>query len=208
MSKYTDGTDLTDAEDDNRLVGLAKKGDVGAFEVLVTRHQKRMFNIAYRITGSQEDASEIVQDAFLAAYRSLKTFAERSLFSTWLHTITVNTARNRLKQTITRQGREPVSIDDPMPECSGKTFDPPSDSPSALDRLSSMELREHIEKCLGALDTGFREVIVLRDIQGFSYDEIAGMLSLAAGTVKSRLFRARDAVKDCLKRVWGEKDGL
>jgi len=190
-------------DDDLELVHKVQKDDTAAFEMLVTKHQKKMFNTAYRITGCQEDAAEVVQDAFLAAYRAIKSFEGKSLFSTWLHAITLNTARNRLQQTQTRHGREPISLDDPLPDCSNRVFEPRSPAPSALEQLSTKELNMHIERCLSALDTGFREVIVLRDIQGFSYDEIAGMLALAAGTVKSRIFRARDAVRDCLRKAMG-----
>lgn len=189
-------------DDDLEFVALCRKGDADAFELLVRNYQKKMFNIAFRITGSMEDASEVVQDAFFSAYRNLKQFEQKSRFSTWLYTITVNTAKNRLKQTLTRKTHEFHSSDDPLyADCSTKRIEPASDDPSALDLLINKDRQKSVQECLNRLEQDFREVIVLRDIQGFAYTEIADMLSLAEGTVKSRLFRARESVKDCLKKI-------
>jgi len=192
-------------DDDQELVALCRKGDVAAFEILVRNYQKKMFNIAFRITGSIEDASEIVQDAFFAAHKNLKNFEQKSRFSTWLYSITVNTAKNRLKQNLARKTHEPHSSDDRLhSDSSTKRIEPASDDPSALDLLMKKDRQKSVQECLNRLEQDYREVIVLRDIQGFAYTEIADMLSLAEGTVKSRLFRARDAVKDCLKKLLGD----
>jgi RNA polymerase sigma-70 factor (ECF subfamily) len=192
-------------DEDRDLVTLCRKGDADAFEILVRNYKKKMFNIAFRITGSMEDASEVVQDAFVSAYRNLKHFEQKSRFSTWLYSITVNTAKNRLKQNLTRKAHEPHSYDDPLySDSSTKRIEPVSDDPSALDLLMEKDRQKGVQECLNRLEQDFREVLVLRDIQGFAYTEIAAMLSLAEGTVKSRLFRARDAVKACLKKLLGE----
>lgn len=197
---------LTHEDKDRELVELCRKGDTGAFELLVRNYQKKMFNMAFRITGSTEDAAEVVQDSFVSAYRNLKNFEARSRFSTWLYAITVNTARNRLSQTRTRDRHETNSLDDPSPiDKNMKKFEPASGDASALDLLSRKEQQEKVQECLNRLDQEFREVIVLRDIQGFSYEEISAMLSIAAGTVKSRIYRARDSVKNCLKKIWGDR---
>ncbi|MBI5075350.1 MAG: sigma-70 family RNA polymerase sigma factor [Nitrospirae bacterium] len=190
---------------DRELVALCRKGDIDAFEILVRNYQKKMFNMAFRITGSMEDASEVVQDAFVSAYRNLKRFEERSQFSTWIYAITVNTARNRLTQARTRSRHETDSLDDPSSAGEDmKKFEPASGEPSALDLLSRKEQQLKVQECLNRLDHDFREVIVLRDVQGFSYDEISAILSIAAGTVKSRIFRARESVKECLKKMLGD----
>ncbi|MBI5849009.1 MAG: sigma-70 family RNA polymerase sigma factor [Nitrospirae bacterium] len=196
---------LRHKDEDRELVALCLKGDVDAFEILVRNYQKKMFNIAYRITGSLEDASEVVQDAFFSAHKNLKDFQQKSRFSTWLYSITVNTAKNRLAQTVTRRAHEPLSCDDPLyPDSNQKSIDPPSDDPSALDCLIRKDQQKGVQECLNGLEQDFREVLILRDIQGFAYTEIADMLSLAEGTVKSRLFRARDAIKGCLKKLLGD----
>jgi len=192
-------------DEDRELVILCRKGDTNAFEILVRNYQKKMFNIAFRITGSREDASEVVQDAFVSAHRNLKNFQQKSRFSTWLYSITVNTSKNRLKQTLTRKAHEPHSCDDSLhADSNAKRIEPASDDPSALDLLMKKDRQKSVQECLNRLEQDFREVIVLRDIQGFSYTEIADMLSLAEGTVKSRLFRSRDAIKTCLKKLLGE----
>lgn len=192
-------------DEDATLLASCRKGDLTAFEALVRKHQTRVFTLAYRILGDYEDAGEMVQDAFVAAWRGLGSFRGDASFSTWLTTITVNLARNRLKQVRTRRFREPRSLDDPVHLCEGcVASDPPSDAPSAHERLEREEVRQKVQGCISGLEPGFREVLVLRDIEEFSYGEIGEILSLTAGTVKSRLFRARDAVRDCLKRVLGE----
>ncbi len=194
----------TPTDDDAELVALSQKGDLGAFEQLVRRHQKKMFNIAFRIAGDHDDASEIVQDAFVAAFRGIGKFRGASRFTTWLTTITINQARNRLKQVRSRRLHEVNSLDRPIETGDGPIMaDPPSQAASVLDQLEQRDLREKVQECIAALEPDFREVIVLRDLQEFSYDEIGTMLTVAAGTVKSRLFRAREAVKECLKRAWG-----
>jgi RNA polymerase sigma-70 factor (ECF subfamily) len=104
-----------------------------------------------------------------------------------------------------RQGREAYSIDEPVRTEGGQiVIDPPSSEPSVLDQLEKRDIRNRVQDCITALDPDFREVLVLRDMQDFSYNEIASMLRMREGTVKSRLFRARDMVKDCLKRVIGD----
>jgi RNA polymerase sigma-70 factor (ECF subfamily) len=190
---------------DAALVAAAHEGDLSAFETLVARHQKRMLNVAFRIIGDYEDACEVVQDAFISAYRNLKGFRAEAKFTTWLTAITVNLSKNRLKRVIIRQKREPVSLDAPIMTNDGEVMpDPPSNEPSVLDRMERRDMKQKVQDCIGELDPDFREVLVLRDLQDFSYDEIGEMLKVAAGTVKSRLFRARESVKDCLKKAMGE----
>lgn len=192
-------------DEDAGLVSSCKRGDLDAFESLVIKYEKKMFNVSYRIAGSREDASEVVQDAFVSAYRNLKNFRGQSRFLTWLTAITINLSKNRLKQLKTRNAYEPVSLDDPIPTDNGHVAaDPPSNEPTVLDRMEQQDVQRTVQDCIEALEPDFREVIVLRDMQDFSYDEISTMLKVREGTIKSRLFRAREAVKDCLKRAMGE----
>jgi RNA polymerase sigma-70 factor (ECF subfamily) len=190
--------------DDGRYVSLCKKGDTDAFEELVRRHQKRMLNVSYRMLGNYDDACEVVQDAFVSAFRHIGDFKEKSGFSTWLCSIVINLSRNRLKQIKSRLRVEPLSLDDPVSAEDGFVrFEPASDSPSALENLEKKDLQEKVQRCIGNLEGEFRAVLVLRDVQGFSYDEVGEALKITAGTVKSRLFRAREAVRDCLKKALG-----
>jgi RNA polymerase sigma-70 factor (ECF subfamily) len=187
-------------DEDHELVSLCKKGGVDAFEVLVKKHEKRMLNIAYRMVGNYEEACEIVQDAFISAYRSMKSFKGKAKFSTWLSAIVINLSKNRLKQLKAHLHRETYSIDNPVLT----KGDPVSSEPSALERLEKRDIQQKVQGCIDSLDDEFREVVVLRDIQGFSYDEIGHLMKVPEGTVKSRLFRAREVLKDCLKQVIGD----
>jgi RNA polymerase sigma-70 factor (ECF subfamily) len=181
-----------------------KKGDVDRFEVLVRKHQKKVFNIAFRMLGNYEDACEVVQDAFVSAHRGIKDFQENAKFSTWLYTIVVNLSRNRLKQLKSRRYHEKVSLDDPVPDDDSRiNIEPASGEPSILERLERRDVQQRVQECINSLDNEFREVITLRDIQGFSYDEISGMLKIPEGTVKSRLSRARFVLRECLRNAMG-----
>ncbi len=192
-------------DDDARLVVSSQRGDLNAFEALVQKHQKRMLNIAFRMLEDYEEACEVVQDAFVSAYNKINAFRGESKFSTWLTSITVNLSKNRLNQAKSRRSHEAFSIDDPVQAGENRIpIDPPSREPSALDLLEKRDSRDKVLDCIRGLDPGFREVLMLRDMQDFSYDEIAKVLRMREGTVKSRLFRAREMVKDCLKRVLGD----
>jgi RNA polymerase sigma-70 factor (ECF subfamily) len=175
-----------------------------SFEALVKKYQKKMFNIAYRMLGSYEDAGEIVQDAFVSTYRNMNNFKGKSRFSTWLYTIVVNLSRNRLKQLKMQSYREGSSIDI-LATTNDKQMkiDPVSGNPSVLENMEKREIQKRVQECINTLDHEFREAVILRDVNGFSYDEISDMLKIPEGTVKSRISRARLSLKDCLKKVLG-----
>jgi RNA polymerase sigma-70 factor (ECF subfamily) len=192
-------------DDDAELVASSRKGDLRAFEALVGKYRNRMFTLVYRILGDYDDAAEVTQDAFVSAWRALGKFRGEALFSTWLTKIAVNLSRNRLQQVRNRCSREAYSLDEPIPGCEDcRHSDPSSDGPSAQEMLEQEEIRKRVQGCINGLEPGFREVLVLRDVEEYSYGEIGGMLGLAEGTVKSRLSRAREAIRGCLKRVLGE----
>lgn len=194
----------TIADSDAVLVASALQGDLSAFEGLVRRHQKRMLNVAYQIVGDYDEACEVIQEAFLSAYRHLKHFRAEAKVSTWLIAIAINGARNRRRHLSTRRAHLSASLDAPIHAGDGEMMpDPPGDSPSALDRLEEEELRARVRGCIDALEADFKEVLILRDLQDFSYEEIGEALGLRSGTVKSRLSRAREAVKGCLQRTMG-----
>ncbi|MDH5203283.1 MAG: sigma-70 family RNA polymerase sigma factor, partial [Nitrospirota bacterium] len=164
-------------DEDYEFVSLCKEGDVDAFEVLVRKHQKRMLNIAYRMIGNYEEACDVVQDAFISAYRSIKSFKGKAKFSTWLYTIVMNLSKNRLKQLRTQLHREKFSIDNPVLTNNGQIRgELASIGPSALESLERRDVQQKVQECINSLDEEFREVLILRDIQGFSYDEISDVL--------------------------------
>jgi len=156
------------------------------------------------MTGVYEDACDIVQDALIAAWQKIGDFRGEARLSTWLTAIVVNLSRNRRQQMQQRDRREAYSLNAPIPGTDGDDPpDPPDRAPSVLEQMEEAELRQHLRRCMDALTTEFREVIVLRDMQELSYEEVGAVLKLREGTVKSRLFRARDAVKDCIRKAVG-----
>ena len=205
LSNPTGSRPQDHVDPDAGLVAATQQGDLNAFEALVAKHQKRMLNIAFRLIDDHEEACEVVQDAFVSAYRSIRTFRGEAKFTTWLTTITVNLSKNRLTQLRSRKRREAYSLDAPIMTDDGElTPDPPSREPSALDRMITRDVQKSVQDCIKALEPDFREVLVLRDMQDFPYDEIGGMLKMREGTVKSRLSRAREMVRECLKKFMGE----
>jgi RNA polymerase sigma-70 factor, ECF subfamily len=193
------------ADEDRDMVSASRNGDVDAFGVLVGKYQKRAFNMAFRMIGDYDAACEIVQDTFLSAFTAIRQFRGEAKFSTWLYGICVNQARNRLKKQRVRALRETAGLDDlpdtgdgaePREQASG---DRPVD-----EQVVRKELQERVQRSINGLEQEYREVLVLRDIQGFSYEEIQAILNLPDGTVKSRLFRARDALRQSLKSIVGD----
>jgi RNA polymerase sigma-70 factor (ECF subfamily) len=164
-----------------------------------------MLNIAFRMIGDYDDACETVQETFLSAYRSIRRFRREAAFSTRLYGICLNHAKNRLKQRSCRSRYEAQSMDDPV-ETEDGSFgrEMPSDHLAALEEMERKEIQERVRECRNGLDDEYREVLVLRDIQGFSYDEVRDILGIPDETVKSRLFRARDALRASLKKVFGD----
>ena len=205
MSNIIDSKKTIDADEDIEFVLACQKGDTESFEVLVERHQKKMLNIAYRMMGDYNEACDVTQEAFLAAYKSIKKFKAEAKFSTWLYRIVINYSKNRLKQLRGIGQREGVSIDDSGEiKIEGALC---QSSASDANPGTQMEIRERkaqVQKCITSLDEEYRDVLVLRDIQGLSYEEIKDILKIPEGTVKSRLSRARNALKDCLVKVIGD----
>ncbi len=179
---------------DELLVERAKRGDVEAFEQLIGQHQRTVYNIAYRLTGNHEDASDVAQEAFIRAYSSLAEFRGDSSFATWLYRIVNNACldelRKRKRQRVTYID-ESVTMDDG--EMSRQIADTADGPEQALERV---EIQRAVQESINSLDDEYRVVLVMRDIQGYSYNEIADSLGINLGTVKSRLNRARNALKE------------
>jgi RNA polymerase sigma-70 factor, ECF subfamily len=192
-------------DDDAVFVARCRQGDTEAFSVLVRRHQKKMLNVAFRMIGNYDEACDVVQESFLSAYRAIGKFRGDALFSTWLCGIVLNHSRTHLSQKAARGRREAGSLDDPVRTKNGTVVNEPRcPEASVLERIEKRELDQKVQECIGRLDAEQREVLVLRDIQGFSYEEIGVALKMAEGTVKSRLFRARGALRACLSRIFGD----
>jgi RNA polymerase sigma-70 factor, ECF subfamily len=180
---------------DELLVERARRGDAEAFEQLVSQHEKRVYNYAYRLTGNHEDASDIAQEAFVRAYMSLGEFRGDASFATWLYRIVYNASldelRKRKRQRVTSLD-EPVSPNDEEPM--SRQVATGEDGPEqALERV---EIQRAVQESIMSLDEEYRAVLVMRHLHGYSYNEIADALGLNLGTVKSRLNRARFALKE------------
>lgn len=205
MSNITSSEKAVIGDEDLEYVVGCQSGDADAFEVLVERHQKQMLNIAFRMTGDYNEACDVTQEAFIAAYKSIRKFKAEAKFSTWLYRIVINHSKNRLKQLRHTAKSGNISIDDPLEAKSERLLNP--SLVNGANPGTQMEKREreiHVQRCITSLDHEYKEVLVLRDIQGFSYDEICDILKIPDGTVKSRLSRARNALKDCLAKVIGD----
>ncbi len=183
--------------DERQLVRRAQKGDKVAFETLVQRHQQRVFAVARGILKRQEDVEDIAQQVFVKAYFSLKRFDQRAAFSTWLYKITVNECWDLLRK---RKARPLVYEADFSEEQSRQYTTPEREASKAPDASDRMALREQLENMLSQLDKRDRAMLVLKEVEGFSVEEIAESMGLNANTVKVRLFRARRRIIEYSRR--------
>ena len=186
---------------DRELVERAQKGDGAAFATLVERHQRQVYRLALRMTGSEADAQEILQEAFLNAYQKLPLFRGEAQFSSWLYRIAANSALMRLR----RKRRAPDALADQPLELAGPRFsaegylEPEGDwSQRADERMMSGQLGQAINKAVEELPEDYRTVFLLKDVDGLSNEDIAEALDLTVPAVKSRLHRARLALREKL----------
>jgi len=178
-----------------------KAGDRKAFEKIVLFYQKRVFNYAYRMLGNMEEAKELAQEVFVSVFESIRELREEVKFDAWLKQIILNHCRNRWKYLKRRHYFNTDSMDDPIETEEGevaKSFIDPSDKPDIL--YEKKRVQEWIQKGLLELKEDQRELVVLRDLQGLSYEEMGNLLGLPEGTVKSKLHRARMELKNILER--------
>jgi RNA polymerase sigma-70 factor (ECF subfamily) len=174
--------------DDRELVRRAQADDKEAFEELVRRHQHRVFAVAGGILRRREDVEDIAQQVFVKAYFSLKRFDQRAAFSTWLYKITVNECWDLLRKKKVR----PLLYESDLSEEQARQFDrPEKHAYVAPDTSETLEARQYVEGLLAGIDERDRMMLILKEVEGFSVEEIAQMLDLNANTVKVRLFRAR-----------------
>src|SRR5262249_23158228 len=184
-------------------------GDERACEALVRQHGGRMLVVARRFLRTEEDSADAVQDAFLSAFRSLDGFEGNSALGTWLHRIVVNVCLMRLRA---RSRSREVRIDDLLPtfDASGHHSRPVRGwEDQGLARLTREEARAHVRDCIDRLPDAYREVLVLRDIEELDTEQTARQLGIAPGAVKTRLHRARQALRTLLEPlVLGEQGGV
>lgn len=187
--------------EDSGLIERCQQGSSEAFDELVLKYQKKVFNVAYRLLNNYDEANDIAQEVFVRAYKGICGFRKEASVFTWLYRITVNLSMNRLK-VLNRERKRLNCLDDPIATEEGEVKkEIVARGPSPSDILDYKERSGLIQKALSSLDGEFRTVLVLRDIEGVSYEEIARILEINVGTVKSRLHRARTVLKDKLEGV-------
>jgi RNA polymerase sigma-70 factor (ECF subfamily) len=190
---------------DETLLARAQAGDISAFEELVGRHEDKVYGLALRMTRSEADAAEITQDTFLSAYQHLAEFRGEAAFGSWVHRIAANNALMRLRRQRTL---EVVNEDLAAPEFTerGSLAEAPETdwSRRADDRILDEELGRAIRQATDGLPEGYREVFLLKDVEGMSYEEISEMLGISVPAVKSRLHRARLALREAIDSFYKE----
>jgi RNA polymerase sigma factor (sigma-70 family) len=197
-------TDTT-VEDDRTLLTRAQGGDISAFEELVARHEEKVYGLALRMTRSEADAAEITQDTFLSAYQHLGEFRGEAAFGSWVHRIAANNALMRLRR---QRVLDVVTEDLAGPEFTerGSLAEYPETdwSRRADDKILDEELGRAIREATDALPEGYREVFLLKDVEGLSYEEISEMVGISVPAVKSRLHRARLALREAIDAFYKE----
>jgi RNA polymerase sigma-70 factor (ECF subfamily) len=196
------------ADADALLVARAKSGDVGAFEMLVVKYQRRIERLIARMVRDVDLVQDIAQETFIRAYRALPQFRGDSAFYTWLYRIAVNTA----KKALVDMKRDPVvlhsalvSTDDGEEPSRAENELSDGETPEAV--LASKEIAATVNAAIDALSEDLRQAIVLREIEGLSYEEIADVMNCPIGTVRSRIFRAREAIATRLRPLLGTREG-
>lgn len=190
--------------DDQRLVERVQRGDKLAFDLLVLKYQHKIVQLIMRYVRDPAEALDVSQEAFIKAYRALPKFRGDSAFYTWLYRIAVNTAKNYL----VAMNRRPIEYDLDLQESDGYELNVRlrnEDSPEKIAQRD--ELRETVQSAIDSLPDELRVAILLREIDGLSYEEIAHAMECPVGTVRSRIFRAREAIDKTIQPLIGEPTG-
>ena len=182
------------------LIKRIKDGDLAAYDVIVSRYWDRTYAQVVHLLNNRQDAEEVTQDAFIRAQRGLDSFRGEASFGTWLYQIATNLARNRYWYWFRRKRDQSFSIDQPLSDDSDMTLEDfmPSEQESPFQSAITQEFVDRVAICMDELSEQHREVLVLRNIENMSYDAIADRLGLSVGTVKSRIARGRERLRDLM----------
>lgn len=182
---------------DEQLIARFQLGDVQAYDLLVRRYKDQLLNFVYRFVGNRTDSEDIVQETFLRVYKNKHMYKEIAKFSTWVYTIAGNLAKTELRR---RKRHKIFSVSNFVNE--ERDYDIPDREHSPERKVDSTIQEDIIQKAIEKLPAKFREVIILRDIQGFAYEEISQILDIPLGTVKSRVNRGRLKLQEDLKFLY------
>ncbi|MFC1587000.1 sigma-70 family RNA polymerase sigma factor [Planctomycetota bacterium] len=188
--------------DDRTLVKQSQLGDKEAFRQLMERYQDRVFNSVYRIIGDADEADNLLQETFFKAYKALDQFKQESQFSTWLYRIAMNNCASYLRKLKTVKHQKLLSLDTAWGggEDSGK-LQMADKTITPYEELVGSERQMVIQNAITELEPDLRRIVVLKDVENYSYEEIAEIIGCPMGTVKSRLFKAREQLRERLKRL-------
>ena len=199
---------MSDADADALLVERAKRGDTRAFEMLVVKYQRRIERLIGRMVRDADLVQDVAQESFIRAYRALPQFRGDSAFYTWLYRIAVNTAKKtlvELKRDIVVPESALHSVDDGEEPSRAESELSDGETPEAV--LASREIAAAVNAAIEALSEDLRQAITLREIEGLSYEEIAEVMNCPIGTVRSRIFRAREAIAARLRPLLDTREG-
>jgi len=182
------------SEEDARILRGLRAGIEDAYEQLLQRYEQPVYGLVYRLLGSQPDACDVVQETFLKVFRGVNTFREQSSLRTWIYRIAVNEAHNH-RRWFVRHGRREISMESERADHGNMLEHAPDPGRSPFEQAMDSETRRLIERALAQINPVFRTAVVLRDIQNLSYEEIAEILQVSLGTVKSRILRGREALR-------------
>ncbi|CAN7191233.1 RNA polymerase sigma factor RpoE [Rhizobacter sp. LjRoot28] len=199
---------MTTPDADAPLIERVKRGDVKAFEMLVVKYQRRIERLIGRMVRDVDLVPDIAQETFIRAYRAIPQFRGESAFYTWLYRIAVNTAKKTLvgmkrDPIVTESARASRDDDDETSRVENELTD--GETPEAV--LASKEIAAAVNAAIGALSEDLRQAITLREIEGLSYEEIADLMNCPIGTVRSRIFRAREAIAQRLRPLLDTREG-
>ncbi len=192
---------MTATVSDSELVRRCQRGDASAFDTLVRRHEQRVVNVAYRMLGEREAAHDAAQEAFLSAWKALPRFRADASFATWLYRIAHNVCLDHARRA--RRLPDPMpsrAADEPSP------LDPADPGPGPEAQAETSQLQRRVHEALGRLPVKYRSLLILFDIEGLTYEQITEVLGLPMGTVKSRLNRARHALREELAPILEHRD--
>ena len=181
---------------DARLIRKLRERDERAFREMVEEYGDRVFNLTYRMLGNREEAEDLAQEVFITVFKSIDSFRGDAKLSTWLYRITANHCKNRIKYLARRHDRQRTELDDRIEGSpDGPALGAPRSSPRPDVQLEGAELEQTLQQAIAALDEDQRILVILRDVEDLSYEEICAITELPDGTVKSRLHRARMALR-------------